>query len=114
MVPGLTRLVEAVHRHGGKVFAQLGHAGTQSRVPDSRPLAPSPIPNAPTGRMVGAAGEDEVQEAIEAFAAAAARAMRAGFDGVHIRGAKGYLISEFSSPLTNTRTDRWGRFRVGA
>jgi 2,4-dienoyl-CoA reductase-like NADH-dependent reductase (Old Yellow Enzyme family) len=108
MVPGLTRLVDAVHRHRGKVFAQLAHSGSQSRVSGNRPLAPSPIPNALTGRMVDAASESEIQEAIAAFAAAAARAVEAGFDGVHIHGANGYLISEFSSPLTNKRTDRWG------
>ncbi len=108
MIPGLSRLAEAVHRHGGKVFAQLAHAGSQSRVPDSRPLAPSPIPNALTGRLVEAAGDDEIEEAIAAFAAAAVRAASAGFDGVHIHGANGYLISEFSSPLTNRRADRWG------
>ena len=108
MVPGLTRLAEAVHRLGGKMFAQLAHAGSQSRVAGNRPLAPSPIPNALTGRMVDAASEDEIQEAIAAFAAGAARAVLAGFDGVHIHAANGYLISEFSSPLTNKRTDRWG------
>jgi 2,4-dienoyl-CoA reductase-like NADH-dependent reductase (Old Yellow Enzyme family) len=97
-----------VHRHGGKVFAQLAHAGSQSRVVGNRPMAPSPIPNALTGRVVEAATEAEIQEAIAAFAAAAARAVQAGFDGVHIHGANGYLISEFSSPLTNMRSDRWG------
>jgi len=108
MIPGLARLAESVHRHGSKVFAQLAHAGSQSRVQDNRPLAPSPIPNALTGRMVDAATEKEILEAIEAFAAAADRAVRAGFDGVHIHGANGYLISEFSSPLTNRRQDGWG------
>jgi 2,4-dienoyl-CoA reductase-like NADH-dependent reductase (Old Yellow Enzyme family) len=108
MVPGLARLAQAVHRHGGKVFAQLAHAGSQSRVVGNQPLAPSPIPNALTGRVVEAATEAEIQEALGAFAAGAARAAQAGFDGVHIHGANGYLISEFSSPLTNQRTDRWG------
>ena len=108
MLPGLTRLAAAVHRHGGKVFAQLAHAGSQSRVADTRPLAPSPVPNALTGRIVGEASEEEIDEAVTAFAAAAARAVEAGFDGVHIHGANGYLISEFSSPLTNRRTDGWG------
>jgi 2,4-dienoyl-CoA reductase-like NADH-dependent reductase (Old Yellow Enzyme family) len=108
MLPGLARLAEAVHRHGGKVFAQLAHAGSQSRVPDNIPLAPSPVPNALTGRMVDAAGEGEIAEAIGAFAAGAKRAVQAGFDGVHIHAANGYLISEFSSLLTNKRTDRWG------
>ena len=108
MLCGLSRLADAVHRHSGSVFAQLAHAGSQSRVSGNRPLAPSPVPNALTGRMVDAASEEEIQEAVEAFANGASRAVRAGFDGVHIHGANGYLISEFSSPLTNRRTDRWG------
>src|SRR5947207_2699036 len=108
LLPGLERLASAVHRHRGKVFAQLAHAGSQSRVPENRPLAPSPVPNALTGRMVEAATEAEISEAIEAFAAGARRAAKTGFDGVHIHAANGYLISEFSSPLTNRRTDAWG------
>jgi len=108
LVAGLTRLTDAVHRNDGKIFAQLAHAGSQSRVVGNRPLAPSLVPNALTGRMVNAASEAEIQEAIAAFAAGAKRAVRAGFDGVHIHGANGYLISEFSSPLTNKRTDQWG------
>jgi 2,4-dienoyl-CoA reductase-like NADH-dependent reductase (Old Yellow Enzyme family) len=66
------------------------------------------VPNALTGRMVDAASQGEIDEAIAAFAAGARRAVQAGFDGVHIHGANGYLVSEFSSPLTNKRTDRWG------
>jgi 2,4-dienoyl-CoA reductase-like NADH-dependent reductase (Old Yellow Enzyme family) len=97
-----------VHRHGAPIFAQLAHAGSQSRVQAGEPLAPSAVPNALTGREVRDAGEDEIAEAIEAFAAAARRAVAAGFDGVHIHAANGYLISEFSSPVANRRTDRWG------
>jgi 2,4-dienoyl-CoA reductase-like NADH-dependent reductase (Old Yellow Enzyme family) len=108
LVPGLTRLTEAVHRHGGRIFAQLAHAGSQSRVPSLEPLAPSPVPNELTGREVGEATEEEIEEALAAFASAARRAVEAGFDGVHLHGANGYLISEFSSPLTNRRTDGWG------
>jgi 2,4-dienoyl-CoA reductase-like NADH-dependent reductase (Old Yellow Enzyme family) len=66
------------------------------------------VPNALTGREVGEATEDEIAEAIEAFAAGARRAVAAGFDGIHIHAANGYLISEFSSPVTNRRTDQWG------
>jgi 2,4-dienoyl-CoA reductase-like NADH-dependent reductase (Old Yellow Enzyme family) len=57
---------------------------------------------------VDAASEADIAEAVAAFAAGARRAAQAGFDGVHIHAANGYLISEFSSPLTNKRTDRWG------
>jgi 2,4-dienoyl-CoA reductase-like NADH-dependent reductase (Old Yellow Enzyme family) len=107
LLPGLRRLVDAVHGHGGRIFAQVAHAGSQSRDPAVEPLAPSPVPNELTGRLVGAATEDEIEEALVAFAAGARRAVEAGFDGVHIHGANGYLISEFSSPLANRRGDAW-------
>jgi 2,4-dienoyl-CoA reductase-like NADH-dependent reductase (Old Yellow Enzyme family) len=108
LVPGLLRLTDAVHRHGGRVFAQLAHAGSQSRVPAVEPLAPSPVPNELTGRVVGEATTAEVEEALDGFASAAGRAVAAGFDGVHLHGANGYLVSEFSSPITNRRADEWG------
>lgn len=103
-----TKVTDAVHRKGGRIFAQLAHAGSQSMVLDSPPLAPSAVDNVMTGRRVGAASGDEVIEAIDSFAQAARRASEAGFDGVHLHGANGYLISEFRSPLTNRRDDEWG------
>ena len=104
----LEAVVAAVHRHGGKVFAQLSHAGSQSVVAGNRPIAPSSVPNVMTGREVPAATSGEIEAAVEAFGAAARRAVSAGFDGVHLHGANGYLLSQFSSPLTNRREDRWG------
>src|SRR2546426_10177171 len=104
MVPGLTRLAEAVHRHGGKLFAQLAHAGSQSRVVGNQPLAPSPIPNALTGRVVGAASEAEIQEAIAAFAAGGAGRRRAGVGRLLHTSAQGEQLRTVSSPLPTTRT----------
>lgn len=108
LMPGLRRLSDAVHRAGGVVLGQVAHAGSQSRVPTLSPLAPSAVPNALTGREVPAATPAEIEEAVAAFAAGARRVVEAGFDGVHIHGANGYLISEFLSPLTNRREDEWG------
>ena len=108
LLPGLRDLTRRVRSHGSAIFAQLAHAGSQSRVPDNRPLAPSQVPNPLTGNPVEAASEDEIEETIDAFGRAAARAVEAGFDGVHIHGANGYLITEFTSPVTNRRDDRWG------
>lgn len=107
-VPGLRRLTEAVHAQGGRVFAQIAHAGSQTEMDDLDPIAPSPVDNMMTGRPVAAASAEELDAVIDAFAAAAHRAEECGFDGVHIHGANGYLISEFRSPLTNQREDRWG------
>jgi 2,4-dienoyl-CoA reductase-like NADH-dependent reductase (Old Yellow Enzyme family) len=108
LVGGLRRLTDAVHAEGAPILAQLAHAGSQSRVPGIRPVAPSPVPNPLTGAEVDGASEDDIAEAVGAFATAARRAVRAGFDGVHIHGANGYLISEFASPVTNRRNDKWG------
>jgi 2,4-dienoyl-CoA reductase-like NADH-dependent reductase (Old Yellow Enzyme family) len=108
VLAGLAELAKRVHDHGGVIFAQLAHAGSQTRVPGNVPLAPSPVPNPLTGSEVDGASSQEIATVVEAFALAARRAVRAGFDGVHIHGANGYLISEFSSPLTNHRTDEWG------
>lgn len=108
VLAGLAELTGRVHRHGGVIFAQLAHAGSQTRVPGNLPLAPSPVPNPLTGSEVDGASSQEISAVVEAFAAATQRAVRAGFDGVHIHGANGYLISEFSSPLTNHRSDEWG------
>jgi 2,4-dienoyl-CoA reductase-like NADH-dependent reductase (Old Yellow Enzyme family) len=107
-IAGLARLTRAVHDQGGKIFAQIAHAGSQSLIAGNRPLAPSPVANAMTGRDVREASAEEIEATIEAFGQAARRAVEAGFDGVHIHGANGYLISEFSSPLTNRRADAWG------
>jgi 2,4-dienoyl-CoA reductase-like NADH-dependent reductase (Old Yellow Enzyme family) len=104
----LAAVTSAVHQHGGKIFAQLSHAGSQSVVVGNRPIAPSAVPNAMTGREVPAATSGEIEAVVEAFGAAARRAVAAGFDGVHLHGANGYLISQFSSPLSNRREDGWG------
>lgn len=107
----LTTLTDTVHRAGGRIFAQIAHAGSQSMVADNRPLAFSAVPNVMTGRSVEEATEAELLEAVDAFARAARRAMEAGFDGVHVHGANGYLISQSRSPLTNRRDDAWGGSR---
>ena len=108
MLPGLRELTQRVHAHGGVIFAQLAHAGSQSRVPANLPVAPSPVPNPLTGNPVDAASNDEIIATVDAFGESARRAVKAGFDGVHIHGANGYLISEFGSPVTNRRDDEWG------
>ena len=108
LIPGLAQLTDAVHGADGKIFAQLAHAGNQGGMSDLAMVAPSSVANALTGSVAEAARDDEIEEVIDAFGAAAVRAVEAGFDGVHLHAANGYLISSFGSPYSNTRTDRWG------
>jgi 2,4-dienoyl-CoA reductase-like NADH-dependent reductase (Old Yellow Enzyme family) len=113
MMSGLTRLTDAVHRVDGVIFAQLAHAGNQSLTTDVALVSPSQVPNAMTGRPTRAASNDEIWTAVAAFTTAAQRAVEAGFDGIHIHGANGYLISSFMSPSSNSRNDEWGGTTAG-
>ena len=109
----------AVHTNGGRIFAQLMHGGRVSH-PDTtglQPVGPSAVPAAgevftptgprpaPTPRALETA---EVPEHARSYAEAARRAVDAGFDGVELHGANGYLISQFLSSNANLRTDRYG------
>ena len=105
----MQKLTQAIHAEGGKIFAQLNHAGSQSRDDSIEPLAPSVVSNPQFHRLpLAAASSDEIWEAIEAFGDAARRVREAGFDGVHVHAGHGYLLSEFLSPATNRREDEWG------
>src|SRR5690606_17078399 len=109
----------AVHANGGRIFAQIMHGGRVSH-PDTigmLPVGPSAVPavgevftpsgpqSPPTPRALETA---EVPEHARSFADAARRAVDAGFDGVELHGANGYLISQFLSSNANLRTDRYG------
>lgn len=107
-VAHLRAVTAAVHQEGGVIFAELSHAGSQSIIPEVAPIAPSVVPNAIFGRPPREMTEEDVGRVIGSFAAAAARAVAAGFDGIHIHSGNGYLLSQFNSPLTNRRTDGWG------
>ena len=104
LVLGLKKLSRSVHATGTPVIMQINHAGGRcsEEVTGSKPVAPSPSRKARKLRI------DEIEALIEAFALATERAIRAGFDGVEIHGAHGFLLNEFFSPLTNKRTDRYG------
>jgi 2,4-dienoyl-CoA reductase-like NADH-dependent reductase (Old Yellow Enzyme family) len=107
-VPGLKRLTESVHIRGGRIFAQLAHAGSQTRARPTEAVAPSPVMNPLTGNIPRELADNEVWEVVKHFGESARRAKDASFDGIHLHGANGYLISEFSSPYSNRRTDAWG------
>lgn len=107
-IEGLGKIVEACHRYGTKVGIQLGHAGRKSEVEEEPCIAPSAIPFNSDYRLPAEMTKKDIQTVVTAFREAALRAERAGFDTIEIHGAHGYLISEFLSPLTNTRTDEYG------
>jgi 2,4-dienoyl-CoA reductase-like NADH-dependent reductase (Old Yellow Enzyme family) len=108
LVPALTRLTAAVHQNGGRIFCELSHAGSQSVMPNIDPIAPSIIENAIVERQPREMSADDIERIVVAFGHAARRAAAAGFDGIHIHGGNGYLISQFNSPFSNRRSDQWG------
>jgi 2,4-dienoyl-CoA reductase-like NADH-dependent reductase (Old Yellow Enzyme family) len=109
MIRGLTEMADAVHRQRGKIVCQLAHAGLFARIRFSgqTPIAPSDIPGIAEGPRREMTKED-IQTVVKAFTAAAKRARTAGFDGVQIHAAHGYLLSQFISPIFNHRTDEYG------
>ena len=111
MIPGLRKLVDAVHREGARIVLQLAHAGRQTtREAIGRvPSGPSAVGRDPIHFFVPKEmGEEDIQRVIQAFGAAARRAIEAGADGVRLHAAHGYLISQFLSPFFNHRHDAWG------
>jgi 2,4-dienoyl-CoA reductase-like NADH-dependent reductase (Old Yellow Enzyme family) len=108
MIAGLRLVTEAVHANGGRIFAELSHAGSQTAMPHITPVSPSIVTNEIFERAAKEMTEQDIADVIAAFAAAARRAVAAGFDGIHLHGGNGYLIAQFSSPHTNRRTDAWG------
>jgi 2,4-dienoyl-CoA reductase-like NADH-dependent reductase (Old Yellow Enzyme family) len=109
LIPGLQEMAGAIHANGIKTVCQLAHAGLfgNAKLSGQTPLAPSIVKGMAEGPSKEITKED-IQDIIAAFAAAARRAQKAGFDGVQIHGGHGYLLSEFLSPLFNHRTDEYG------
>jgi dimethylglycine catabolism A len=114
-LPGLTRLVDEIHRAGAKASIQLGHGGghTRSDICGETPIAPSAIPHPVYETTLETIIPEEmtkarIDETVTAHAAAAVRARKAGFDCVEIHAAHGYLISQFHAPFENRRSDAYG------
>lgn len=123
-VDGWRLVTDAVHEEGGRIFCQLMHTGRVSHpanLPDAaRVLAPSAVALEETKMWVDEEGEavdmpapeamtaSDVEAAIDEFVTATRLSIEAGFDGVEIHGANGYLIDQFLSPHVNRRNDEWG------
>jgi 2,4-dienoyl-CoA reductase-like NADH-dependent reductase (Old Yellow Enzyme family) len=109
LIPGLRELAKTVHTKGGRAVVQINHGGMQcstETVADA--VAPSAIQADWLKRSARTMSNSEIEEVIRAFALAARRAKVAGFDGVQIHAAHGYLVNQFLSPLVNRREDEWG------
>lgn len=106
----LKRLTDTIHKNGVPVFAQLNHAGAAAdpSLTGLPSIGPSmtELPRRGT-KPDSIMNVDEIRRVTEAFALAAVRAKRAGYDGVEIHSAHGYLLNQFYSPLTNRRTDAY-------
>ncbi len=104
----LSEIVAECKRYGSMVGIQIAHAGRKSRVTNEEIVAPSALAFNDDFPVPKELSELEIVEIAEKFGQAVSRAERAGFDFVEIHGAHGYLISEFISPITNKRTDKYG------
>lgn len=112
LIAGLAELAESIQEYGAKVILQICHAGrsTSAKIMGRQPIAPSAAASY-TGEMAREMNAEEIESTIQAFADAAYRAKAAGFDGVEIHGAHGYLLAQFLSPYTNLRGDIYGKDR---
>jgi 2,4-dienoyl-CoA reductase-like NADH-dependent reductase (Old Yellow Enzyme family) len=110
VAPGLSRLADAVHREGAAVSLQLGHCGSfaDRRLVGGRPLGASRRFNTYGLSFSRPMTEADLARVVAGFAASARIAAGAGLDAVELHFGHGYLVSQFLSPFTNLRTDRWG------
>lgn len=103
-------LTRRVHEAGGRIAAQIYHAGreTTSQVTGEQPVAPSAVREPSMRETPRELSVDEIHELVERFGDCARRAKEAGFDAVEVHGAHGYLVGAFASPFSNKRSDEYG------
>ena len=110
LTQGLGQITEAVHRFPSRIFLQISHAGRQTKpkLCGTTPLAPSAVYEPIFKVTPKEMSHEEIKTVIGDFIQASHRARQAGFDGVQLHVAHGYLLSSFISPHTNRRKDEWG------
>ncbi|CCB80838.1 NADH:flavin oxidoreductase/NADH oxidase [Helicobacter bizzozeronii CIII-1] len=111
-VEGLAKIVAECHKYGSKVALQIGHAGRKGQLKDTPLLAPSALRFNEQYAMPKEMDTDDIKQVILEFKQAGLRAKQAGFDALEIHAAHGYLLSSFLSPLTNQRSDAYGKNRA--
>ncbi len=110
-IDDLKKLADIIHKNGSKAVMQINHSGSLARKEAvENPVGPSPVlnPRNLNDSIPRELTKEDIQEVISDFKAAALRVKAAGFDGVEIHSAHGYLLNQFFSPLTNKRTDEYG------
>lgn len=110
-IPGLKNITDAVHDKGGKIIIQLHHCGRQtepSAIDGQSPVAVSRIACPMTDALPEELTVEQIKELVSRYGDAAVRAKKAGYDGVELHGANGYLIQQFMSPHSNKRMDEYG------
>lgn len=110
VIPGYREITSEVHRHGGKIFAQINHNGQQASGAFSRlPVwGPSSIPDPLFREVPKAMEKNDIHEIIRGFCLVAEHIIRGGFDGIEVQASHSSLLRQFMSPLTNERTDEYG------
>lgn len=110
-IEGQKKIANAIHKYGAAAFLQLNHNGAQLTVAPGeewKSVGPSPIPSPLIDVVPHELTISEIKDQVEKFSDAALRAKKAGYDGVEVHGAHGYLIAEFMSPYFNKRFDAYG------
>jgi len=115
-LPGLKKLAAAAKKGGAPAILQIYHAGNKAvldLIPDGIPVSASSVALVPSAFYAGGTlshelAHDEILEIIKAFGETTHRAIKAGFDGIELHGAHGFLLQNFFSPYYNQRTDHWG------
>lgn len=104
------QITKRIHKYKSKIVLQIVHGGRQATVSEAYPvpIAPSAVKDGHAAVLPREMTEQEILDLIATFTKAAVRAKKAGFDGVQLHCAHGFLLSNFISPYTNVRTDRWG------